>query len=427
MLNYYENIGIGFGPANIALAVSLEERSFNFKNILFLEKNSKTVWQEHMLFEDSDIQNSPFRDLVTPRNPQSKYTFLNFLKTNNRLYDYLNLGLTFPLRIEFNQYISWVAKHFIENVKYNINVLKIDFIQLDNSYYFKVTTTDNVYHCRNIILATGRTMNIPKVLEKPELKNIFHYNSFNKVIELIEYKNANEILIVGGSQSAVEIILYLKNNYKDLKITHITRSFGLKQKDLSPFTGEVYYPEFVEKYYGSNKLAKNKLDSDLKLTNYSASDLDVLNKLYLSNYIDKIQNKERYELFDCSQIEGVIYKNNKLHVEIKNNLDNSIFKKEFDLIVCATGFKNTLDEECYPPVLSKELVDVYLNNDLKVNRNYCAESKFINNKLFLNGLCEKSHGMGDAGSFSMLAYRSMEIVESILNLSMVKEEKEFVS
>jgi L-ornithine N5-oxygenase len=33
--------------------------------------------------------------------------------------------------------------------------------------------------------------------------------------------------------------------------------------------------------------------------------------------------------------------------------------------------------------------------------------------LFLNGLCESSHGLGDAGSFSLLSLRASEILQSL--------------
>ena len=33
--------------------------------------------------------------------------------------------------------------------------------------------------------------------------------------------------------------------------------------------------------------------------------------------------------------------------------------------------------------------------------------------LFLNGLCESSHGIGDAGSFSLLSLRAKTIAESL--------------
>ena len=51
-----------------------------------------------------------------------------------------------------------------------------------------------------------------------------------------------------------------------------------------------------------------------------------------------------------------------------------------------------------------------------VNRDYSlrfADDRPGLPKVFLNGLCESSHGFGDAGSFSLLSLRSAEIVESL--------------
>ena len=35
-------------------------------------------------------------------------------------------------------------------------------------------------------------------------------------------------------------------------------------------------------------------------------------------------------------------------------------------------------------------------------------------RLYLNGLCEPSHGMGDAGALAMLSVRAADIAESIM-------------
>jgi L-ornithine N5-oxygenase len=36
--------------------------------------------------------------------------------------------------------------------------------------------------------------------------------------------------------------------------------------------------------------------------------------------------------------------------------------------------------------------------------------------VYLNGLCEASHGMGDAGALAMLSARSSDIAESLVKL-----------
>jgi hypothetical protein len=68
----HDVIGIGFGPANIALAIAAEELHPGL-DIHFIERNARAGWQEEMLLPESDIQNHPLRDLVTPRNPRSRY------------------------------------------------------------------------------------------------------------------------------------------------------------------------------------------------------------------------------------------------------------------------------------------------------------------------------------------------------------------
>ncbi|MGD7411917.1 ornithine monooxygenase, partial [Salmonella sp. gx-f9] len=68
MSKSYDVVGIGFGPANLALAIALEEAGFA-GSCLFLERRPSPQWQPEMLLPRSDIQNHPCRDLVTPRNP----------------------------------------------------------------------------------------------------------------------------------------------------------------------------------------------------------------------------------------------------------------------------------------------------------------------------------------------------------------------
>jgi L-ornithine N5-oxygenase len=43
--------------------------------------------------------------------------------------------------------------------------------------------------------------------------------------------------------------------------------------------------------------------------------------------------------------------------------------------------------------------------------------------LYLNGLCESSHGLGDAGSFSLVSIRARDICASIFNRSVLREQR----
>lgn len=112
-----DGIGIGFGPANIALAVVAEESAAS-SDLVYIEGGTSPEWQPGMLIADSDIQNSPVRDLVSLRNPRSRYTFTNYLHEEGRLLDFLNLPLEFPLRKDFAKYVKWVGETVDANVNF---------------------------------------------------------------------------------------------------------------------------------------------------------------------------------------------------------------------------------------------------------------------------------------------------------------------
>lgn len=420
----YDVIGIGFGPANIALAIAMEEAQFNGR-CLFLERNTKTEWQPQMLLFGSDIQNNPCRDLVTPRNPRSRYTFTNFLFENNRLFEHLNLGLEFPLRREFAEYVQWVAGFFSHQIAYGRGVKKLTLVDHHDEKYYRIETDKNeVYFSRSVVVAPGRTPMIPTLFEKANPQHVFHLTRYlNTLSQLNEKKPLRRIVVVGGSQSAVEIILHLRQTYPNAEIINIQRGYGFRLKDTSPFSDHVYFPEFVDYYFNASESGKKRLNQHLHFTNYSAADKDVIHQLYVSMYEDKLQGKAQVRILSCQEIQSYSEDENLSRLELREvhtgeltTIDN------IEGIALATGFRNfgngENDELC-PPLMTDLYPLLAKNNDggfLKLERDYSLKSASVQEQippLFLNGLCESSHGYGDAGSFSLLSLRSQEILQSL--------------
>src|ERR1700712_381172 len=102
---------IGAGPSNLSLAVALEECGSPelAAGALILEKYEDVKWQRNLLLPWARSQVSYVKDLVTLRNPRSRFSFLNFLHDQGRLDEFVNLGTFHPLRWEFSDYLQWVA------------------------------------------------------------------------------------------------------------------------------------------------------------------------------------------------------------------------------------------------------------------------------------------------------------------------------
>jgi L-ornithine N5-oxygenase len=422
--NCYDVLGIGFGPANIALAIALEELMPSI-NVKFFEMRERSMWQPEMLIDRSDIQNNPLRDLVTPRNPRSKYTFINYLYEQGRLFEYLNLGIQFPLRKEYAYYIEWVANQFHHWVEYNQHVASIEIIRNENGVecvYLVTTNSGNTYTAKALVIAPGRTPYIPAPLDKVNSNRIFHLTKYLSCITKWKQKlTPKRIAVVGSSQSAVELILDLSKKFSEAEIVGIVRSFGYRLKDTSPFTGEVYFPEFVDYYYYVDRESKDQLNQDLRHTNYSSVDRDVLNELYLKIYDQKLDQNQKIFIKNNRLIIDTSADAHKVALSLVEKHLKKVEVEEFDLVILATGFRNLgskENEEPYPPILKNIKHYLCLNDDgyLHINHDYSVnllDKIDLYTPLFVNGLCESSHGMGDAGSFSLLSLRSAMIVERL--------------
>ncbi|MRB43410.1 SidA/IucD/PvdA family monooxygenase, partial [Bacillus thuringiensis] len=85
--------------SNLALATAIEEDN-NSMERLFLEEKTHYQWHPGMLLDNTNIQISFLKDLVTLKNPKSKFSFLNYLHENERLSDFINLSEFYPSRLE---------------------------------------------------------------------------------------------------------------------------------------------------------------------------------------------------------------------------------------------------------------------------------------------------------------------------------------
>jgi L-ornithine N5-monooxygenase len=418
----YDIIGVGFGPANIALAITMEELGY-LGSTLFLETHPGPAWQPGMLLSGADIQNHALRDLVTPRNPRSRFSFTNYLHEHGRLFTYLNLGLTFALRKDYAQYISWSASKFERIARYGIRVSAIEPDEEGRSW--RVRTSDGrTLGARAIVLAPGRTPLIPETFRASLGPRAFHLVDYLPRIDALAARGEPDcVCVVGGSQSAVEIVLDLAQRFPRTRIVNLMRGFGYQLKDTSPFTGHVYFPEFVDYFFAASPASKLALAANLNRTNYSSADRDVIERLYATIYEQSLDGKPRLEVLANREVAQVRADGDRIALGVHEIHCGARATVEADAVVLATGFRNMgtrPQDEKLPPLLAPLADRLALDREgvLLVNRDYSVTSHrhdVLLPPIFLNGLCEASHGFGDAGSFSLLALRTQTIYRAVLD------------
>jgi L-ornithine N5-oxygenase len=414
----YDIIGIGFGPSNIALAIALEETNYQGR-ALFLECNPSSLWQRGMLLDGSDIQNNPLRDLITPVNPRSKYTFVNYLHQSGRFWRYLNLGTHYPLRKDFFHYVAWVAEQ-MRNVRYGIDIRQVDVELLNGvSVWRLLDSNGNEYFARQLVVGTGRKPNVPRIPGLELCDNIVHLTQYLPAVKKLP--PGAKVAVLGASQSAVEIVLDLMGREVG-SIVGIHRSFSYRLKDTSSFSDEVYFPEFIDYYHALPPEKRALLDEQVRPTNYSSADGDVISQLYLRMYEEEIDARNRVVIFRNHAIEKVA-RERDLVLNLRDIYTGSAERVHADLLVLATGFldigRNGRDG--LPSLLAEVAPHFsWTGSYLDVERDYRVRFSSKSGPmpdLYLNGLCESSHGLGDAGSFSLVSFRARDILTSMVQRS----------
>ncbi len=377
-----------------------------------------------MMVHRANIQHHPSVDLVTPRNPRSKYTFNNYLFENGLLFKHFNLGLEYPLRKEYAKYVIWVAKHFGSLVDYNQRAHEID-IQASPSgtpFYRVRTQSGAEYKGRILVLATGRTPFIPPAFADIESERVFHLTRYlNCIDDVIKNHEARSVAVIGASQSAVEVLLDLAQRHPDVQVFSYLRHFGFRLKDTSPFMEASVHPEYVEPFYHASEDQKRQINDDLRYLNYSAADMDVLKELSLTLYEHELDGRQQITIINNHLVRSAALAGDRVRIVAEHRYQGTRDEREVDAVVLATGFRDLgpdSQQELFP-VLLLPLMDrlrTSASGVLHVNLDYSVsplDSAGDIPPMFLNGLCEGSHGVSDAGSFSLLSLRARKLVEAI--------------
>ncbi|MFJ3905049.1 lysine N(6)-hydroxylase/L-ornithine N(5)-oxygenase family protein [Streptomyces sp. NPDC090025] len=428
MTRCHDVLGIGFGPANLALAIALEEEGYDL-DVRFLEARPGPSWQSAMMLDGSDIQNHPVRDLVSLRNPRSRYSFINYLFENGRLLEHLNLPVEFPLRKEYAQYVTWAAGHFERLVDYGVRVTDVSLGQdADGRPRYTVTTSaGETLQARALVVGTGRAPFVPEPFDTALSPRIFHLTSYLPSLDRIEELNAaagrdrapRAVTVIGGSQSAVELTLDLARRYPKAQVTTLVRSLTLREKDTSPFSEEGYFPDFTDYYYRAPRERKDAIDGFMRLTNYSSADGDVLRELYRLIYEQRLDNDQRVFVSGSRQVRSLDVHADGVRLDVEELNTGESERHEADFVVLATGFRDLgpAPHQERVPALIDGIADDFAfdaHGHLSVGPDYEVQPVRTDTPaLFLNGLCESSHGIGDAGSFSLLSLRAKVIAESL--------------
>ncbi len=353
------------------------------------------------------MQTEFYRDLVTPIDPTSNFSFLNYLKSNGRLDQFFCSSSIYPTRREFQDYFNWVAT-LIADIVFAVNVNSVDYDPATNLFIVQADP-QSTYASKHIVLGCGAE---PKSgIEWPmgRVTDVSTLLSFNFPEPL------QRVLIVGGGQSAAECVNYLLDRYSKAgtQITWVTSETAFRVLDVSNFSRETFSASYARAFAALPRMLREKIIHDDKSVANGISPV-VAQALYQRLYRLKhfsppgmvspsVRVQANTEVLEIQEDEKGASVTARALPAGHTSVD------AYDCVIFCTG----LDDES---VLDSPIIGPQLK--CRISKNEAPEGYAIawdgprDRMIFIQSQNKKTHGLGDA-SFVTAPGRNASIINSI--------------
>ncbi|MGW5049588.1 lysine N(6)-hydroxylase/L-ornithine N(5)-oxygenase family protein [Actinokineospora sp. NPDC004072] len=408
-------LAIGAGPANLALAVAIEESGATglAASTLVLEQHPDTRWQRNLLLPWARSQVSFLKDLVTLRNPRSRFSFLSFLHERGKLDEFVNLGTFNPYRWELSEYMQWVANSLEQvRVRYNARVERIDpQREADGTLSGWVVSLGNgeTVRCRDLVVGTGRDARVPDVFAELPKNSVIHSTQYCSRITEVPTDQPVRVVVVGGAQSAAEMFMAVHQDLPLSKPTLVLRSIGLRNYQTSKFVNELFYPSFVDDFYHSPPQARAQILDEMHLTNYAGLAPPFLDDLYSMLYQQRMLGTPRSAVRAMTEVVAARSEGDEVVLDVRDRRTGAVESLRCDLVLLGTGYDPRM------PRMVRDLAERAGLPDIAVSRRYRVETgDDARGAMYLQGVNEATHGIADS-LISVLAHRSQDILADLLD------------
>ncbi|KZL12664.1 L-lysine N6-monooxygenase [Pseudovibrio axinellae] len=401
----YDLLGLGIGPFNLSVAALAQ--SIPQMRTAFFDQKQEFKWHHGLMFSGSILQTSFLKDLVTPVEPTSPYSFLAFLVEKKRFYDFLAGGFTGVTRVEFNEYLAWAAGK-MSNLQWGRSAQ--DATLKDDA--LTVTFDDGrVVSSKNLVIGTGMTPFLPHWSQPHLGENCFHASNYLSQDRCFDNKC---VTVIGGGQTGAEIVLDLLTNQQRkpkevLWISNLPRFSPLEE---GGFVDQVFTPGYVSSYQSLpersqlQEVASQKLASD-GLTPSTVDELyaEVYRRKHLSN------NECNITLLSGRNVIAMERNGPSYQLTSQSAISEQVEQQQTDIVVLATGARPALPD-FMEPLLPRLSMDE--NGLPELDSSYkLAWDGPKNLQIFGLNLGLSSHGIVDP-QMSLMAWRAATILNRVV-------------
>ena len=410
----YDFVAVGIGPFNLGLACLTQP--LPDVNGIFLEQRERFDWHPGMLLQDTTLQVPFMADLVTMADPTNRFSFLNYLKEQGRLYSFYIRQDFLVLRNEYNQYCQWAAAQ-LGNLRFGRKVTHVHYEPERKRYVVTAREGERVevYYGKRLVLGTGTSPWLPACCQ-PHAQDLVH--SAQYLQRKAELQAGKSITVLGSGQSAAEVVYDLLQEIDtyDYQLNWITRSPRFYPMEYGKLTLEMTSPEYVDYFHGLPMATRDRLNRE-QLSLYKGINQDLINAIFDTIYAKQTVGNPQVQLRTNSALVAMEPQGEGFRLILHQQEQDRYYKVDTEGVVLATGYKPRV------PGFLEDIQDRIGWDEqgrYAVQRNYAIDHAGVeifvqNGELHTHGYCAPDLGMG--------AYRNAVLIREMTGREPYKVEQ----
>lgn len=412
-------LAVGCGPFNLGLAALTVPTDLS---IAVLDGRDAFSWHAGMMIDGSTIQVPFMADLVTMADPTSPYSFLNYLKSNGRLYPFYIRESFYPLRAEYDRYCRWVAEqlstlhfgHHVEHLTYDSDT------DLYEAHY--VTRVGRgVARGRHLVLGVGTAPQWPEALSSVADDDAVCHTA-DYLDRRASLEAAERVTIVGSGQSAAEVFhdLLLRREGREGLLTWVTRSPRFFPMEYTKLTLEMTSPEYVDHFHALDVETRDRLGREQRSL-YKGISGDLIDAIHDSLYRLSLDSEPQARLGSAQEVTAAERTPEGLRLSLRHLDTGELSTITSDAVVAATGYAPRAPE-LLAPLAADPATGVHLDGRGRphVTRDFTLDDG--RGRIFVQNGEEHTHSL-TAPDLGMGPYRNSVILNTILGREVYRVEE----
>jgi lysine N6-hydroxylase len=407
----YDVIGIGCGPFNLGLAALAD--GVDDVQLAVLDSRPEFTWHRGLMFSDAMLQVSFLADLVSLVEPAHHLSFLSYLRSNDRLYQFYVREKFHPTRREYETYLRWCAAQ-LDSLHFGHHVREVVW---DGSAF--VLTVDRggsleTFEARHLVLGVGTEPFVPAALRDLPADRFLH--SADYLFRRPELLAAGHVTVIGSGQSGAECTLDLLRA-NGPAVSWLTRTAAFTPLDYSKLVLEMTTPSYVDYFHGLAEPVRDQLVKD-QWRHYKGISSETLEAIHDELYTRDLSSAPA-SLQVGVAVESAAAGPDGVTLTLHHADTDRVVTHTTDMVIAATGYQNR-------PLPFMASVDPLINHDASgrwtINRNHSASSATLPNRIFVANADLHSHGVA-APDLGLTAIRNATILNTLLGRELYRLPK----